>query len=259
MQKVNLGSTGLLVSRMGLGTVKFGRNTDVKYPSSFDLPSDREIIELMAFAQDLGINLLDTAPAYGMSETRIGNLLDNRQDWILVTKVGEEYDGRTSEYIYTPKHIRMSVERSLKRLKTDYLDLVLLHSDGNDVYNIQEFGVFDTLHSLKQEGLLRSIGMSTKTIEGGMLTVDHADVVMLTHNLAYTDEQPVIAYAHKHNKGVLIKKGLASGHITQLPTNLDPITASMQFIFKEPGVSSVIIGTLNQSHLAQNIQALQEF
>jgi len=67
-----LGATGLEVSALGLGTVKFGRNTGVKYPAGFELPSAAEIGELLAVARDLGINLLDTAPAYGSSEERIG-------------------------------------------------------------------------------------------------------------------------------------------------------------------------------------------
>ena len=63
-----LGATGLQVSPLGLGTVKFGRNQGVKYPQAFNLPSDREALALLELAWDLGINLLDTAPAYGESE-----------------------------------------------------------------------------------------------------------------------------------------------------------------------------------------------
>ena len=86
-----LGQTGLEVSRLGLGTVKFGRNQEVRYPNSFVLPSDQEIIDLLELAHSLGINLLDTAPAYGSSEQRIGRLLSNRADWVICTKVGEEF------------------------------------------------------------------------------------------------------------------------------------------------------------------------
>jgi aryl-alcohol dehydrogenase-like predicted oxidoreductase len=61
-------STDIAVSQLGLGTVKFGRNQQVKYPSQFDLPSDDEIMTLLEIAQELGINFIDTAPAYGISE-----------------------------------------------------------------------------------------------------------------------------------------------------------------------------------------------
>src|SRR5690606_30396122 len=86
-----LGSTGLTVSALGLGTAKFGRNEQVKYPTAFALPDDNAVRALLAQAHDLGINLLDTAPAYGTSEERLGQVLRNREKWIIVTKTGEEF------------------------------------------------------------------------------------------------------------------------------------------------------------------------
>ena len=67
-----LGRTGIKVSPIGLGTTKLGRNTDVKYPKPFELPSDKQVGELLEAAFALGVNLIDTAPAYGESETRLG-------------------------------------------------------------------------------------------------------------------------------------------------------------------------------------------
>ncbi|MES2607042.1 MAG: aldo/keto reductase, partial [Pseudomonadota bacterium] len=81
-----LGSTGLQVSALGLGTVKFGRNSGVKYPTAFELPDDKAIRNLLALARELRINLIDTAPAYGTSEARIGELLTDRKHWLLATK-----------------------------------------------------------------------------------------------------------------------------------------------------------------------------
>ncbi|MFU8797936.1 MAG: aldo/keto reductase, partial [Gammaproteobacteria bacterium] len=69
-----LGSTDLLISPLGLGTVKFGRNQQVKYPQPFEIPDDKVIVGLLNCARDLNINLIDTAPAYGESETRLGAL-----------------------------------------------------------------------------------------------------------------------------------------------------------------------------------------
>jgi aryl-alcohol dehydrogenase-like predicted oxidoreductase len=114
-----LGTTGIEVSALGLGTVKFGRNTGVKYPTTFDLPSDDSIRKLLAQARELGINMIDTAPAYGSSEERLGQLLTNRPDWILVTKVGEEFNGTNSTFDFSAQHTRFSIERSLKRLHTE--------------------------------------------------------------------------------------------------------------------------------------------
>lgn len=247
-----LGNTGLQISPIGLGTVKFGRNQGVKYPNPFEIPDDKHIRMLLKCARDLGVNLLDTAPAYGNSEERLGQLLDNRQDWIINTKVGEEYVLGESQYNYTPEHTKMSIKRSLQRLKTDYLDIVLVHSNGNDVDIIQTSGILDCLSQLKQEGFIRAFGMSTKTIEGGLMAIQQSDVVMATYNPIEVAEKEVIMAAHKANKGILIKKALASGHLNKIP-GIDPVATSLEFIFQEPGVSSVIIGTLNPKHLAEAV------
>ena len=82
-----LGSTGIEVSPLGLGTVKIGRNEQVKYPRGFEIPDDVQVSELIAMAWDLGINFIDTAPAYGSSEDRLGRLLPNADDWVIMTKV----------------------------------------------------------------------------------------------------------------------------------------------------------------------------
>lgn len=250
-----IGETGISVSHLGLGTVKFGRNQGVHYPKAFELPSDQAILDLLGRTKELGINLLDTAPAYGNSEERLGALLKNqRHDWVLSTKVGEEFVNGESAFDFSPKGIQASVERSLQRLQTDYLDIVLVHSNGEDKKIIEEHTVFQTLSALKAAGKIRAFGMSTKTIEGGLLTVDQADVVMVTYNLLHQEEHPVIAYAHLHNKGVFIKKAFASGHLDKIG-GPNPILATMRLIFSTPGVSSVILGTLNPEHLRANVTA----
>lgn len=147
-----LGSTGLNLSPLGLGTVKIGRNQGVKYPSGFELPDDAAVRNLLAQARELGINLLDTAPAYGTSEQRLGPLLKGqREQWIICSKVGEEFNGGQSHFDFSAKHTRQSVERSLQRLGTDRLELVLVHSDGNDL-EVLDQEVYPTLAQLKQEG-----------------------------------------------------------------------------------------------------------
>lgn len=257
MKKITLGQTKMLVSQIGLGTVKFGRNQGVKYPHPFKIPSDHEIIELLSFAKDLGINFLDTAPAYGCCEERLGKLLKGQRDqWILCTKVGEEFVNGESHYDFSPEAVRRSVMRSLKRLETDHLDIVLVHSNGEDKKIIEEDSVFETLQQLKKAGFIRAMGMSTKTVEGGKLAVDHSDLVMVTYNPIQKEEQPVIAYARKKKKGVLIKKALASGHLQKISTK-DPVKEAMQFIFAEPGVSSVILGTLKKEHLKYAVDCLK--
>jgi aryl-alcohol dehydrogenase-like predicted oxidoreductase len=170
--KCPLGQTGLEVSALGWGTVKLGRNTQVKYPEGFSLPDDRVAAQLLHLVRDLGINLLDTAPAYGISEERLGKLLKGqRQDWVLCTKAGEFFDGRESRFDFSPAAIKLSVEQSLRRLRSDYIDLLLIHSDGDDSRLINELEVFRPLEELKRAGWIRAYGMSTKTLEGGLLII----------------------------------------------------------------------------------------
>ena len=256
MQRRRLGQTEIEVSVLGLGTVKFGRVEGVKYPLAFNIPTDEEAANLLALAKDLGINLLDTAPAYGTSEERLGALLKGmRHEWVISTKVGESFVNGESQFDFSQDAITQSVDRSLKRLQTDYLDVVLVHSNGEDVKLINESGVFETLALLKQAGKIRAYGMSTKTVEGGLLTIAKSDVAMVTYHPAYQDEHDVIMKAYQENKGIFIKKALASGHLQQFQSP-DPVRESLQFILAEPGVTSVIIGTINPTHLRENVAAL---
>lgn len=127
-----------------MGTVKFGRNQNVKYPEDFDLPSDEDLKTLLQAAKDCGVNLLDTAPAYGSSEKRIGTLIEGeRDDWIIMGKAGEVFEDGQSHYDFSADAIERSLNQSLERLKTDYLDMFLIHSDGNDVDILSD----DTLDS----------------------------------------------------------------------------------------------------------------
>jgi aryl-alcohol dehydrogenase-like predicted oxidoreductase len=268
LPQTQLGNTDLRISRLGLGTVKLGRNQSVKYPRDFELPSDKEARTLLHTARDCGINLLDTAPAYGVSEERLGYLLrGERKDWVISTKAGEEFshdaDGIGSSYFdFEPAAIRLSVERSLRRLRTDYLDIVLIHSDGNDSHIIHHHQVLHTLSQLKQEGWIRAFGMSTKTLEGGMLCAQAADVVMTTFDPSSQDDLQLMQHCAAHNTGVLLKKIFNSGHLLtedQNPKSANTvIEKQMKVIFAQSAVNSAIIGTLNDQHLRDNVEcALQ--
>lgn len=247
-----LGLGGPLVSPLGLGTVKFGRDQGVKYPSGFTIPTDEQARMLLRQARDLGINLLDTAPAYGVSEERLGPLLRGQRDeWVIVSKVGEEFTAGQSSFDFSAAHTRLSVERSLKRLETDRIDLVLVHSNGEDMRILQDEGVYDTLAELKREGKLLGFGFSGKTVEGGLLALERGDCAMVTYNLNERTERPVIDHALSHGKGILVKKALASGHACL--AGQDPVRASFQLLFGEPGVTSAIVGTINPVHLAHNV------
>ncbi|GAA4648476.1 aldo/keto reductase [Kistimonas scapharcae] len=247
--------TGVTISPVGFGTVKLGRDQQVKYPEAFRIPDDREAASLLAQARELGINLLDTAPAYGSSEERLGHLIaDDRASWVICTKVGEEFENGESRFDFTPEHLRFSIERSLKRLGTDYLDMVLVHSSGDDVDIIRRYGCLDVLAELKREGLVRASGMSTKTVEGGILALEQSDCAMVTWNLNEQGERAVLDYARDHGKAILVKKALASGHLCS--DGDDPVQTCMDFVFSHAGVSAAVLGTINPDHLRHNVHAV---
>ncbi|MDQ7013415.1 MAG: aldo/keto reductase [Planctomycetota bacterium] len=263
-----LGTTGLLVSTLGLGTVKLGRTEGVKYPTPYDLPTDDEARALLALAADLGINLIDTAPAYGTSETRLGTLLPEFAGrFLLSTKVGEAFENGVSRFDFSPEHTRASIERSLQRLGRDALDIALVHADGNDLDIIQSQGTLDALADLRQSGKVRAIGFSPKTVAGARAALPVCDVLMLALNPRETEMLPVVREAHAAGVGVLVKKGLLSGHLDVLgkPKHdtdppaappVDPVEACLGYLLAEPGVSSVIAGTINPEHLRQNAGAV---
>lgn len=249
MDKVFLGDTSLKVSRIGLGTVKFGRNEGVKYPVNFEIPSEDHLHDLLKLAQSLGINTLDTAPSYGSSEERLGRLLENnRKEWIIIGKAGEEFINGHSTFDFSADAIEASLERSLERLKTDYLDALLLHSDGNDLKILGDNALIQKLYDLKKQGLIKAIGASTKTPEGGIKSLELLDLAMITYTKDYQEEKPVLDYALKHNKGIILKKILSSGHSSN--TN-----DAIQHAFSHKGTGCAIIGTINPKHLTENIQS----
>lgn len=250
MEMRALGATGIQVSLLGLGTVKLGRNEGVKYPQGFDLPDDAAVRTLLETARDLGITLIDTAPAYGLSEQRLGQLLPGpRSDWVIVSKAGEYFEQGASRFDFSAQAIRASVENSLRLLRTDYLDAVLLHSDGIDEAGDRFLPAAEMLAGLKARGLIRAGGFSGKTVAGGNRMLPYVDVLMATYNPGYTAEVSLIAAAAGQGKGVLVKKALASGHAA------DP-AAALKAAATLPGVCSIVVGTLSPANLRANAAAV---
>ena len=252
-----LGKTGIEISAIGLGTVKLGRNVGVKYPTPFEIPSDEDVRHLLDGAQELGINLIDTAPAYGNSEGRIGALLrGHRNNWVICTKAGEEFDGETrkSSFDFSPEAIERSVMRSLQRLETDRLDVVLLHSDGRDAWILRESGALEALIGLKDKGVVQAVGISAKTVDGALLGVERTDVVMITLNERERESASVIEKAAEVGCGVLVKKVFASGHGAQ---DAGGVERALEFALSQVGVASVVVGTVNPGHLAQNVEVAE--
>ena len=245
-----LGSSDTHLSPLGLGTIKLGRDQGVKYPASFRIPNDQEAANLISLAYDLGINLIDTAPAYGNSEERLGKLLkQQRKNWFICSKAGEHFIDGVSSFDFTPEGITLSVENSLQKLKTDFIDAVLIHSDGRDE-DVIKMGTLECLADLKKQGKICFTGMSTKTCAGGILALQKSDIAMVTFNLEEQEEKAVIDYAQENNKGIFIKKAFASGHAASTEE-------SLELVLQTAGVTSAIVGTINPQHLKENVAVAQ--
>ncbi|GMV24228.1 MAG: oxidoreductase [Phycisphaerae bacterium] len=248
MQRRPLGATGIKVSVLGLGTVKLGRTEQVKYPAPFSVPSDAEAAALLDLAAGLGITVLDTAPAYGIAEERVGRLIAaDRDRWTIVTKAGEEFSEGRSQFDFSPAAIRASLERSLRRLGTDRVEVLLIHSDGAIETRVPD-EVWVELARLRHEGKVRAAGISTKSVEGSRACLPHVDVLMVTVDPRDPADTAVVEEAHTRGVGVLAKKVLGSGHAA------DP-AAALRAVIGVPGVSCAVIGTINPVHLQANCQA----
>ena len=232
------------ISPIGLGTVKFGRNTNVKYPHPFDLPSLRDLRVFLDLAHALGVNFIDTAPAYGESENRLGQLIaKQRHHWIISTKVGEDYQG-SSVFNFSSKHTRLSIEKSMKKLRTEYLDIVFIHCNDNDLENLRSTDVISSLRVMQEKGYIRYIGASTKTLAGGSYAIDNTDLVMVSNT---SSQLPVLERARTHKKPTIIKKPLQSGFSTNIHSSIKKALA-------HPSVASIIVGSINKAHLRDNIK-----
>lgn len=245
MQYRPLGNTGASISALGFGAFKIGRNQQIKYSKAYELPDDATTERLLNSVLDLGINHIDTAPAYGISEERIGQFLAHRRsEFLLSTKIGETFENGASTYDYSRDSLEASLERSLKRLKTDVLDLVLIHSNGDDETIQNETDTVELLQSFQQAGKIRWIGLSGKTPAGATAALDWADVLMLEYHLEDRSHAAVIQTAAEQGIGVIVKKGLASGHL--------PAADAISFVLRNPGVSNLVVGGLNLDHIRTN-------
>ncbi len=238
-----------MVSVVGLGTVKLGRTGGLRYPAV--IPTDDEARTLLAEAARLGINLIDTAPAYGNSEERLGPLLEGGR-WFIVTKAGESFDGERSSFDFSYVAIAESVARSVERLKT--VHCVLLHSDGRAELMEDGFeGGARALVHAKQRGEIGLVGASVKTEIGARFAMSWADVLMIEFEEGDSRMEAVAAECERRGVGILAKKALASGQVGK--QGPDAVRAAMGRVLRISAVASVVVGTTNPAHLRENCEA----
>ncbi|WP_298863965.1 aldo/keto reductase [uncultured Gimesia sp.] len=247
MQYRPLGNTGFSISALGFGAFKIGRNQQIKYSQPYDLPDDNTTERLLNSILDLGINHIDTAPAYGISEERVGQFLTHRRsEFLLSTKIGETFENGRSTYDFSRPSLETSLERSLRRLKTDVLDVVLIHSNQDEEKILTQTDTIAVLQEAKQAGKIRWIGLSAKTLAGAEGALDWADVLMLEYHLEDRSHETLIQQAAQQGIGVIVKKGLASGHL--------PPGEAISFVLSHSGVSNLVVGGLNLDHIQTNWQ-----
>jgi aryl-alcohol dehydrogenase-like predicted oxidoreductase len=238
-----LGKTELAVSPISFGAFKIGRNEKIKYEQGYALPSEDETSRLLNGVLDLGINLIDTAPAYGISEQRIGrHISSRRREFILSSKVGETFANGKSTYDFSARAVAESIERSLTRLKTSFVDFLFIHSDGREV----EAETIAAIQLARKQGKTRFIGLSGKTIDSARAALKWADAMMIEYHPRDRSHEVVIEEAGKSGVAIFVKKPLASGQI--------PAREAIPFILKNSHVGTLVIGGLNLEHIKQNLQ-----
>lgn len=204
-----LGSTGYQVSAISFGAWAIG--------GSWGNVDDDESIAALHTAIDNGVNFIDTADVYGdgRSERLISQVLKEREEEIIVaTKAGRRLNPHVAEG-YNKQNLTSFIERSLKNLDVDALDLVQLHCPPTDVYYSPE--VFDILDNLKQAGKIKHYGVSVEKVEEALKAIEYdgVETVQIIFNMfRMRPSELFFEQAKKHNIGILARVPLASGLLT---------------------------------------------
>ena len=213
MDKVRFGRTEMMVTPITLGTWGIGG-------AGWDPNSDETRLDAIAAAVECGINFIDTAPAYnaGAAERYIGKALedmgkDARDHIFIATKCANAFiDG---QYVRSGRGdlILQQCEESLQNLRTDYIDLMIVHWPDPVVPYEETFGA---LNRLKEEGCIRHIGVSNFSLEQLQRALRCADVeaLQLQFSMVNQDNMEVLRWAHDHDLGVMTYGSLGGGILT---------------------------------------------
>lgn len=205
----DLGRTGWRVSEVSFGAWAVG--------GAWGTVDDKESLAALHRAIDLGVNFIDTADVYGdgRSERLIAQLRKERSEEIIVaTKAGRRLDPHTAAG-YNAKNLTAFIERSLKNLDTDCLDLVQLHCPPTEVYYRPE--VFGALDDLVHAGKIRYYGVSVEKVEEALKAIEYPNVqtVQIIFNMfRHRPAELFLREARTRRVGVLARVPLASGLLT---------------------------------------------
>jgi aryl-alcohol dehydrogenase-like predicted oxidoreductase len=266
MEKRKFGKTGLEVSILGFGAMHLGYIAD-------DNLAGKMLNEVL----DLGINLIDTARAYGKSERQIGQFISHRRnEFILSTKVGYDVQWHPD---WTYEAVTGGIDQALKLMKTDYIDIVHLHSCSLDI--LQKGEVIRGLEKQKQNGKVRFIAYSGENdalkfaVSSGRFDSIQASVNICDQRII-DDPLPQIV---KNGLGMIAKRPVANmtwthssppvGHGSAAywerfrkmnidPQGMDLAELAIRFAAYTKGVSTIIAGTANMDHFKSNMNAVEK-
>lgn len=200
-----------LVSELGLGTWQLGAN------SGWKEMSEKEAIEMVHQAFDLGVNFFDTAPNYGFgtSELRLGKAFQSmdRSKIVVNTKFGHTHKGNMN---YEAEYIRESVEGSLKRLQLDYVDSLIIHNPPSEYLDGNKNQHYEILEQLKEEGKIKAYGASLDTYNDMKLFMEttNCEVIEAFFNILHQDSRRAFALAKSKGVGIIVKVPLDSGWLS---------------------------------------------
>ena len=242
---------------------------------------------------DGGINLIDTSPDYGRSEELIGQHLGHRRDeFFLASKCGCLIEIPADAqppypHDYSPANVRADVEQSLRRLRTDRLDLVQVHMSPS-VEQLRDNHTVDTLQELQKEGKVRFIGMSGILPNlPGQIAMDVFDAFQIPYSAVQRDHEELITAAAATGAGTLIRGGAARGAPSEdknwrtgplsqpaglgqrnwaasgigdllAGSGMTPMEFVLRFTLSHPYLSTTIVGTASPGHLQSNIATAEK-
>jgi len=272
-----LGRTGLEVTQLSFGAM------EVRGPKVWGGrdPSEEEADRILNAVLDAGINFIDTAGCYGLSEERIGRFIsDRRNEYVLATKCGcnlvDTDDGRwDTPHTWDRDTLLRNIEQSLTRMKIDYVDIWQLHNAQPDA--IKEGGLLDVMQEVKDQGLVRFISISStlpyldEYIEWGTF-----DTFQIPYSALEMEHHDVITRAAEAGMGIIIRGGIAKGgpesDVPQqqrvdlwteaglaklLPAGMTSAEMILRYTLTHPHCDTTIVGTLNPDHLAENVAAAE--
>lgn len=270
MEKRSFGGTDMDVSVLGFGSSEIG----------FQGIAEGTVGQLLNEALDQGLNVIDTAECYVTSEELIGNAIGHRrEDYFLFTKCGHP-DGLGSED-WSVSGILASIQRSLRRLKTDCVDLVLLHTCSEKA--LRQGDVIDALQQARDRGYTRYIGYSgDRTEMKYAIACDVFDGIETSLNIA--DQQPLVLtlpLAKERNLGVIIKRPIANAAWKTSQGPADPyvktywdrlatldydflkgdlqtgVGVALRFTLAAAGAHTLIVGTTKPGRWQENAALLE--